>query len=214
MRSRRSAEADSVGLPLPIWGEGGGEGVTAGAVVESVTPHPAPLPMGEGADRVSLLRRSLTAAGRARHSRRSTLLHAPHREVEMCTTGHMLRGLPVLLATCMLQGSFVSLSVLTLIGPKDVFWTHPVPRRSVCGGYHTHKQWLITTIFRASGKDFWGLSPRSLERGSASIVPKFLALVGAVLSSKRQAPTLNGPNRPFVTGNCLAEWENLSVNTE
>jgi ABC-type Fe3+ transport system substrate-binding protein len=57
-------------------------------------------------------RRSLTANGRARHSWRSTLLQAPHREVEMCTTGHMLRGLPVLLATCMLQGSFARAETL------------------------------------------------------------------------------------------------------
>jgi ABC-type uncharacterized transport system YnjBCD substrate-binding protein len=30
----------------------------------------------------------------------------------MCTTGHMLRGLPVLLATCMLQGSFAQAETL------------------------------------------------------------------------------------------------------
>ena len=38
------------GLPLPVWGEGWGEGVTRDRELE--TPHPTPLPMGEGADRV------------------------------------------------------------------------------------------------------------------------------------------------------------------
>ena len=38
------------GLPLPFWGEGWGEGVTG--YRETKTPHPTPLPMGEGAERV------------------------------------------------------------------------------------------------------------------------------------------------------------------
>ena len=37
-------------LPLPTWGEGWGEGVTDDR--ETLTPHPTPLPMGEGAHRV------------------------------------------------------------------------------------------------------------------------------------------------------------------
>ena len=37
-------------LPLPAWGEGWGEGVTDHR--ETLTPHPTPLPMGEGAHRV------------------------------------------------------------------------------------------------------------------------------------------------------------------
>ena len=37
-------------LPLPAWGEGWGEGVTDDR--ETLTPHPTPLPMGEGAHRV------------------------------------------------------------------------------------------------------------------------------------------------------------------
>src|SRR5215211_2687872 len=37
--------------PSPRWGEGWGEGAT-GPSRETLTPHPTPLPMGEGADRV------------------------------------------------------------------------------------------------------------------------------------------------------------------
>ena len=40
------------GLPLPVWGEGWGEGVTRDRELE--TPHPTPLPMGEGAGRAGL----------------------------------------------------------------------------------------------------------------------------------------------------------------
>src|SRR5436190_24119915 len=42
--------ANSGELPLPAWGEGRGEGVTDGR--KTLTPHPTPLPTGEGADRV------------------------------------------------------------------------------------------------------------------------------------------------------------------
>src|SRR5207247_4012018 len=38
--------------------------------------------------------------------RPSAALPTPQRKVEMCSTGLVLRGLPVLLATCMLQGLF------------------------------------------------------------------------------------------------------------
>jgi hypothetical protein len=43
----------SVGLPLPIWGEGGGEGVTGPSMAyrETETPHPTP---GSVKDRLAL----------------------------------------------------------------------------------------------------------------------------------------------------------------
>jgi penicillin-binding protein 1C len=53
MRWRHNGVMHSVGLPLPTWGEGGGEGVTAPKQNrESITPSPHPSPLrGEGADR-------------------------------------------------------------------------------------------------------------------------------------------------------------------
>ena len=53
MRSTHSSAPGALALPLPIWGEGGGEEVTTPASYrETKAPHPTPLPMGEGAGRV------------------------------------------------------------------------------------------------------------------------------------------------------------------
>jgi hypothetical protein len=50
--SRKNAPATprTETAPSPPWGEGWGEGVRIHS--ESLTPHPIPLPTGEGADRV------------------------------------------------------------------------------------------------------------------------------------------------------------------
>jgi hypothetical protein len=52
MKLIHKAATGAAGLPLPTWGEGGGEGVTAACYRDIETPHPIPLPMGEGAGRL------------------------------------------------------------------------------------------------------------------------------------------------------------------
>src|SRR5262245_36218932 len=86
LKLMHAADTSSVGLPLPTWGEGWGEGVTA--IDGSEPPHPPPSPLrGEGAppsasspSPVGVLERDHVAA-RDSHPfgghRRSAAAHVP-----------------------------------------------------------------------------------------------------------------------------------------